>query len=350
MGNIENVGMPVDNFIKIKDNPSHLVFGNRAKKGIEKTICIPVYGVGKYIYETLKNLKGIVDDKTQIIISNNSANHYDDAIFKKMCVELDLQSVLYFQTDNVLGMFNNFNRCIELVQTDYFAFLHDDDLLNGDFNKYFDIALKYLRVHSSIGMLHENFIIFKGMPMYKTNNQYTVYEINESLITHMGYSCTSIPSCGMIIKKQAALEAGGFNDDFPNSGDAFLSIAMMNKGFQIYQANCVTGYYRIDENTSTKLQVCQGFIMEDTMFRQSWATKGLLKKISMAFFEKYLYSKSIDVKIDSFTSQNPEINVKNLDFKKCYKRYSKYSIQNVIFKVINKIIWITRKNVDMEEI
>ena len=71
-----------DNFSKIKSIPSKLVFGKYCTEA-QFSICIPIYGVGKHLEETLLNIKYYQSHEliqTQIIISNNSGREEDDKI------------------------------------------------------------------------------------------------------------------------------------------------------------------------------------------------------------------------------------------------------------------------------
>ena len=338
MRNIAELGKLVDSFKKTEKIKSNLIFG-KYYCHCDKTISLPIYGIGQYLHKTLENLNNIVDDKTQIIISNNSAKVEDDIQIQELCKDLNLKNVAYFQTDKSLGQLNNFNRCILLSKTDYVALIHDDDLLCNNFIDYYNSILKFLKKHKNIGMIHGKMSFFKDQPDIKKNQNFNIHKISSFMICHFGRSLTGGPTCGMIVNRKAVVESGGFNDEFPSNGDDFLSIQMMNLGYLIFDSDTLTGYYRIGDNLSLNLDICKGFIIEDHLFRQYWSNKNCFNKVYMHIFENYHYVSGIDVYVSAFSSFNNEITVKNLDFMHKYKKNLWYYLSGFFYKIVSKLIF-----------
>lgn len=339
LSNMKNTFLPSrNNFAKVDNITSSLKFGNYIEDA-DLTICIPIFGIGKYLIETLNSVVMVLNNtnlKLQVIISNNSSNELDDERIKSIVSAFGLDCFIYFNTTKPLGMFNNFNRCIQLAHTEYIAFLHDDDLLIPNFGDYITRALNVLKNNKKIGMIHENYEVFYQNPILKEVNDFSFYELSDSLITTRGNPNAGIPSCGMVISKEAAVKCGGFNSDYPCLGDSFLSISLRQFGFEILQVNEIVGFYRLAVNTSMKLDVCLGFIKEGILFRDYWYSQNVFRKLYYLFMKRYLYCKDIDFRTNWFSKLNPDINENSLDFLHLYRRYRK-GIHYFVFKFFNKI-------------
>ena len=248
-----------------------------------------------------------------------------------------LDNVAYFRCDPI-GQLNNFNRCVILAETDYVGLLHDDDLLAPNYFEFVSYALRFFKKKKRIGMLHQDQLLFSGSEVPNTSiNNFTIKKRLNCQITHSGYSGTALPTCGMIVNKSAFLESGGFDDTYFASGDAFLSIAMMSKKWKIVFSTDILGYYRIGINNSLKIDICKSFIEQDKMFRDYWASTSLFRKIHLYFFERLIYSKSIEGKVRSFGAYNPDITIQNLDYLKKYKKYKKWSFICIIYLILGKL-------------
>lgn len=349
----DNVMYLKDGFAKTKNNKSTLVYG-KVIADADFSIVIPIYGLNPFFSELLENLQSLSPSslKVQIIISDNKVySTPGGGVVVNTLKGYDFSNLAYYQSNEPLGQFNNFNRCMELCNTDYVGMIHDDDLLIKNYLNIVEKILPYLRRKKNIGMVHGRYLVFNTkedlskMPHGK-KDKVEMFRIRKAFITHTGFTNTGIPSCGTIFNKRAFVSCGGFNEEYPSSGDAFLAGTMLYSGYEVFEFRSLTGYYRIAINTSLRLNICQGFINEDELFRQSWRSTGsFFRKIYMKLFQNLLYSQNIDGKVKAFSRYNAEITVENLDYKKSYKKYSKYSPIVFVYRcfsfmqrVVNKLI------------
>ncbi len=323
----------VDNFNKIKDIKSRLLYGCMIDKP-DFTLVIPVYGFGKFLTETLSNIQEQKKSKlrVQIIISDNKEYEDEENPFLTYFKNHPMNNLAYFLSEKTLGQLNNFNRIFSLAETEYVAMLHDDDLLVSNYFCMIEQVLPWLRKHPRVGMIHGNYEFFKNKINLEETNKFGIYKISKNDVSSAGFSMTGIPSCGYLINKKALLDSGGYNDVFFSSGDAFVSAIMMQKNYLIYQFSNKTGYYRIGDNTSLKFSICLGFIKQDYMFYEDWENSGsLLRKIKMHILKNYVYSHNIESKVSTFGKINPQITIQALDFNKSYKKYHKYGLSNILY-------------------
>lgn len=327
-----------DCFEKIKDEKSTLIYG-KLLDNCDFTVCIPIYGIRKFLKETISNIKEI--DKygmsVQVIVSNNGKHISEDELNEYFG---DLDNIAVFSIEKSIGQNNNFNRCIQLSNSNYLTILHDDDLLIKNYFQFVKKSLTFLDKRPNIGMIHQKQIVFNDVIEEKNIRIMKIYKKTPFEISVDGGSRTGFPTCGIILNKRICIMSGGYTDAFPSSGDAFLSIAMIEKGFDIYQSVDYLGYYRIADNNSLKLDICKGFIKEDVYFRKYWYEKSLFRKLYFKIFGRFLYSTDIDTKVKFFSNFNSEISIDNLDYLNNYKCYGKISFCRILyhgFQILKKM-------------
>lgn len=325
--------MYIDNFDKIKDNKSRLLYGSMIDHP-DFTLVIPVYGFGKYLSETLDNVQKQKQTKlrVQIIICDNKEYGDEENPFLRYFENHSVDNLAYFLSERTLGQLNNFNRAFLLAKTEYVTMLHDDDLLASNYFHMIDRVLPWLKKHPSVGMIHGNFEVFTDDVAVEDTNRIGIYRISKNDVSSAGHSLAGIPSCGYLINRKTFLDSGGFNDEFPSSGDAFVSAIMMQQKHLVYEFSGKTGYYRVGDNLSLKLPICLGFIKQDYMFYEDWLNSGsFFRKIKMRILKNYIYSRNIDSKVAYFGKINPEITVQALDFNGSYKKYHRFGIFNLLY-------------------
>lgn len=338
----------VDNFKKIENIPSKLLYGELVLKP-DFTLVIPVYGLGKYLKDTLESIRNQKKSNLniQIIISDNK-EYNEENPYISFLENLKLNNLAYFNSIATLGQNNNFNRAFELAKTEYIAMVHDDDLLVNDYFQKVENLLPFLKKNPNISMIHEKLHFFYNTEQIfsfdNNESKFKLEPILNSNVSLLGVSLTGIPSCGFLINKKAFIESGGFNDEFSSSGDAFLGGIMMLNHKRILQSTELWGYYRVANNNSLNISICQGFIVQDYLFGEEWMNKGnIFRKIIMSFFRNYRYSKNIEGKIAAFGKFNSDINIKNLDFRKKYKKYYKYGVHHICYALMSRILFLNNK-------
>lgn len=339
---MENVLVLENNFEKKRKIVSTLLYGEYDSE-TDFTIVIPVYGKGRFLKFTLDSIKNmnVSSLKFQVIISNNKSDD-DNESFIEFLKEYDSLNIIYFNSIQPLGQLANFNRAVELAKTDYVAMIHDDDLIVQNYMQIIELLLPWLRKNKKVGMISSKNDIFytEDFEIEKKERCKKIFlkRISKRCITHYGITLTGIPSCGMVFNRKAFMENGGFNLNYPSSGDAFLAGVMIENGYKIYSFGTKTGYYRIVNNISLKPDICKGFIIEDYKFNLTWCRKNIFRRIHLLIFSRYVYCRSIEQKVGFFSKMNKEITIGNLDFRGEYKKYSKFSLIKIAFIIEGKIV------------
>ena len=98
------------------------------------TITMPVYERKDFFLDALNSaLNQTV--KCEILVIDNCSSH---DFFKQIC---DEKGVKYLKNDVNIGLFPNWNKCMNTAETDFAMILQDDNILELDFVESFQNAL-----------------------------------------------------------------------------------------------------------------------------------------------------------------------------------------------------------------
>lgn len=111
------------------------------------TVLIPNYNTARYLPLTLQSLLAqTLQDFRLIVLDNASTDGAAEA-----AEAIDDPRLRVIRADTHLGMVANWNRTVALVETEYFALCHSDDLYEPEF---LDVLLSLLTDHSRAFIAH----------------------------------------------------------------------------------------------------------------------------------------------------------------------------------------------------
>ncbi|GMM91795.1 hypothetical protein MTsN3n11_00970 [Qipengyuania sp. MTN3-11] len=124
-----------DPFAAISGVPSELVWEKGGSGSLPRaTIAIPTYRRFDTLVEAIASaLAQTGVEPPDVVIVDNEGHGGKPAAIQKRLEEAGDCRVRYFVNAENLGMFGNWNRCIELSRTPWLTILNDDDLLRPSF-------------------------------------------------------------------------------------------------------------------------------------------------------------------------------------------------------------------------
>lgn len=319
-----------NNFQKKDYIKSDLIYGD--KKLVQRpfiTIAIPTYKreilLKQAIDSAIYQISPIVEYEI-IIVDNESI----DTVFEKK-IETETERlvktynnprILYYRNSKNIGMFGNFNRCIELARGEWVAFLHDDDVLD---KSYVNRASKLVNRKKQIGAILSNFKKFKGdtKPVdeehYENSLQISIRKFKQNKLMRLRQRDSQImgniygaPTCGSIFRKDYLMNTGGFNENHYPSEDWFFLFKFSGM-YKVYKTNSSFGYYRVSNNESLNPTTLKKFILQAIQFRKYLASKTILGKVLERLFdnERYFqtlrwvkdYDKNSEIEFDQITNE-----------------------------------------------
>ncbi|MGI2012758.1 glycosyltransferase family 2 protein [Shewanella oncorhynchi] len=168
-------------------------------------------------------------------------------------------NIRLFRNKENIGMFGNWNRCIELARAPKLTILNDDDILHPDFIK--TVLTSESQAALSVAYVQFNEIKNLTWPQIITSNKL------KKLTRTDFFQGNPIPgSLGLLMNKNQATQLGGYNPDLWPTADYDFSYRYC-KFFGIKQISSKLAAYRWQDNESMKVATLEGFLANDIKFR-----------------------------------------------------------------------------------
>ena len=338
-----------DNFNKISKTESILVLGSsECIQNPYITIAIPTYNridTLKEAIDSALNQKNIEFDYEIIIVDNQPDSNINNKTEKLIKTYADPR-ILYYRNKDNLGMFGNWNRCIELSRGKWVSFLHDDDLLKTD---YLSKVYRFLAKKKNVGAIVSNYGYFGKKSHLIINNKnsfnYIVKNYIRGLIKNKYIRIRPIdiiitngnpygaPTCGALFNKEFVIKEGGFNEELFPSGDWFFLI-QFNKNYRIYKPIDLFGYYRIEINEYLNPNTLRESVKDASILRELNRGNSFLGKLIYYLFNYEDHARRVDgaIKSDKSMTIKPEE----------FNGLCEYKIRpfaQILYKVVYKIFW-----------
>ena len=114
------------------DESSELLIDKSIDCYIDLTIAIPTFNRHHLLVDCIKSV-GDRPENVEILVVDNSDNEFsEEALLKWLNAEPSNFQFRYYRNKSNLGMFGNWNKCIELARGKRLTILNDDDLLSKD--------------------------------------------------------------------------------------------------------------------------------------------------------------------------------------------------------------------------
>jgi glycosyltransferase involved in cell wall biosynthesis len=260
-----------DNFIQYGDIKSKMILGNPNRINRLFTIAIPTYKRPELLENALISAlnQTEIDDYEIVIVDNDCSDFATEKIVEKNLNE----NVYYFKNEKNIGLYGNFNRCIELAKGGYITILNDDDWLSEN---YLMNCMKYLKPevdglcflsnvvdlrHNNIKDKKKKYLILKKIikTISKKSNKLKLFDF------FLGYR--SYGTLGVLMKTSNLKKLGGYNPDYFPSSDYVLH-ANYCHNYNVYFINERLNYYGIAVNESAKQETMQKWEHLDFKIRE----------------------------------------------------------------------------------
>jgi hypothetical protein len=206
----------------------------------------------------------------EIVVVDNDP---DSVGLDKIKVKYNFNNLFYYINDENIGMFGNWNRCIELVRGEYITILHDDDWLSSDYlmecETYLNLGVDGLifRNNKVYDQIFENLNNEKKNVLFK--NILSIFSNKTKKLSLFDFFLgnKSSGTLGVLLKTKLLKELGGYNPDFFPSSDYVLH-ANYSYRYNLYLINKKLNYYRIAVNESAKQETLEKWVYIDNEIRK----------------------------------------------------------------------------------
>ena len=278
------------NIEKYKEIESELVFGRYSEEVPKVSIVIPTYNRDHLLKEALASaLNQDIFEPYEIIVVEDSPEK--NSKIEKLIEEINSPKIMLYKNKKNLGLFGNWNRCLELARTEWVCMLHDDDIL---FPNYISTISRTIKENKAA-----DFIFYKPLVIdLREKSLDEVYiepqkSIEKKKVLSQffmrGDELTGI--VGICFKRSIALKIDGFQEEMYPSSDWEFFYKYSKEG-EIYKyENYPIALYRFGENESLKPKTIEGFvykdfeikkyIIEDLDFKYKSVVKSYLKVMTL---------------------------------------------------------------------
>lgn len=208
------------------------------------SICIPTYNRAGMIREAIETSLGQSYRNIEVIVVDNNSSDNTEEVVKSY----QDPRLRYVKNERNLGLFGNFNRCIELSRGKYLHILHSDDYIDPDFTA---CCVAFFQAHPSVVMTSTRARIVgtgseKEIAGNDTNIVYRAPEGFRRLLATRSYiNCPSV-----MVLRDIYQEVGPFSLEYPYSSDFYQWLRISrNHDIGFVSGACV--FYRHGEHSES---------------------------------------------------------------------------------------------------
>ncbi|WP_028130321.1 glycosyltransferase [Selenomonas sp. AE3005] len=319
-----------DHFTKYRNVKSLLLHGKKNAKA-EISIVIPVYKRVEFIREAIESaLNQNTKHVYNIIVVDNTAENDDIYDIVKSYPE---DKVMYYKNEKNIGMFGNFNRCIEVADSPWIAILHDDDKMKPD---YVENILNVTKINSdcvAIGVEHE---------LINAESEVTDVGLYDGKVKKLSmidfyFKTCPVSIAGFAFRKNEAMAMGGFDEDYYPAADAnFMCKLQAGYGY-VYRLGKTLMQYRIAANESMNPQTLRQFLLYN--YEQNKAVSNRVNRVFKLFYHMH-QNAFIHDGMNSCKLFNVDVDYRDIKDVLNYKNSLSVFFYRNILKFIRPYLWV----------
>lgn len=249
---------------------SELIYGIIPQTEVDISVLIPTFRREVSLKKTLKSVVEQIDPGCSwnvVVIDNDPLEYGEEDIILEIIKQFDCDRIFLFRNKSNIGSGYNWNRGVQLANSKWVCFVHDDDVLMPDALKnIYGIISGYKPINRELGYIHarrkENGRNDNNRPFFFSKKIVELRRI-DSLIRY--YTDTGSPTCGTTILKKAFISCGGIHNGFGPSADAVLGYKIM-KEFIVVISPMTLGIRDWHDNESLKAETKSNMILADYYF------------------------------------------------------------------------------------
>lgn len=234
------------------------------------TVCLPTYNSGEFLPQAIDSILEQTFTDFELIISDDCSTDRTPEIIQSY-LSLD-QRIKYFRNRENLGLFPNWNQCLEYASGEYITIFAQDDVM---FPQNLEVKVKIMDKYPNVGLVASSIMVVdaNNKPLHWDWANYAEDKLvngREWVMNNLG---EANPICCpfVLIRRQAIEKFGGnFNSNYAYAADLelWLRIGLVA---DLYFVKEKLGYYRWHQGNKTHsfddfyqvkehLQICSDLI------------------------------------------------------------------------------------------
>ena len=286
-GNCASSVAPRDAFLDNAHVPSRLLFESQSNDDPLLTIAIPTFRRFDLLVEAVESaLHQRCGFPVEVIVVDNDPETDGVPRLLERLPELAGSNFRYYVNAENIGMFGNWNRCIELGRGEWHTLLNDDDLLDPDFcasmfdafacHPAFDALICRKRTLDQRHAAATSAIPARdGTGKAAVRRAWVEARFRGRVARHLPASKFFFGSLvgntvGLVARKAQLLGLGGYHpEDYPSADHYFM--ARLAARHRFGEVRHILASIRIAENESARPEVIRGFVRRNQELRERMA-------------------------------------------------------------------------------
>ncbi len=213
------------------------------------SICIPTYNRANVIRKTIDSALSQTYTNIEVIVVDNASTDNTEEIV----ASYDDPRLRYVRNSKNLGLFGNFNRCIELYAGEYLHILHSDDYIDPDFT---EKCVDFFNEYTDVWLTSTSSRVISSEKTVETK----VFENDTVLKSPYGFrkilSDRCYIACPSVMVRRGLYEntdIGKFSLEYPYSGDFYqwlkitrqFNVGYVSDAWLNYRTSEISESYRL---------------------------------------------------------------------------------------------------------
>jgi len=238
------------------------------------SIAIPTYRRPELLRESIQSaLNQEIDVQFEIVVVDNEQEESWSAQVDEVIRSFNSEKLFLYRNDVNLGIYGNWNRCIELCKGDWITLLSDDDILGP---KFLATVADYCSGQGLVAVNTNSFgsryVAPKQSLLKKVKGLMHLLRKSSNKVEKVGFSQlfmgNPFAGClGVVMNRTACLDLGGYNPEYWPSSDYYLNARYCVK-YGAIKIDEVHASYRWEANESFRPEVVKGFVTVNYKIRK----------------------------------------------------------------------------------
>jgi glycosyltransferase len=253
-----------NNLEKHADVSSILIFDSKLNLTPKISIVIPTYkrtGLLKKAIDSAIGQKDFLD--YEIIVVDDNPERYCET--ENLMAAYKSNNLGYYKNSENLGLFGNWNRCIELAKSDYITNLNDDDILHDNYLKN---VWSIMSKNSNISAVVVNYDVIDIKDKITSTKNVKRPVMSRVKPFDMFFGNINHGSLGILFLRENLLKIKGYNNKYYPSADYITHLIYIVTFKNVFFLNKTLVSARYALNESYKLETMKGFIELDKIGKE----------------------------------------------------------------------------------
>jgi len=187
------------------------------------SICIPTYNRAEMVGVAINSALAQTYPNIEILVVDNASTDNTSEILQK----ISDPRLKFFRNEENLGIFGNFNRCIDHAKGELIHILHSDDYIDPSFT---ETCVHFFELHPEVSLTFTSARFISAEDCKETYSHtgdlvFTAPEgLRQILTQKISITCPSV-----MVRRHVYIEIGKFSLEYPYAGDYYQWLKISQK-------------------------------------------------------------------------------------------------------------------------